>query len=381
MAILKDYVDHSWLQDADHYAIFEYLGSDTEEQEWANYRLGEGKGVMMWSEMFNTYKNLAQGQSSDINISRIGHNAHTGFTGKRVVGYPESHDKDRMMYEMITFGQSGVQGNLNASLQRMSSLGAVFLTIPGPKMMWHFADLGMDDSIWTCTNGSINSDYDGNNDGDCKLSMKPQPQWTENWLSDPNRSQVNSDWSRLIQLKIEEDVFEGSYSITTNTQTPKIYIWDDTIPLTELKNVVILANFKTTADNVVPNFPFTGTWYDLMDETGATSINVTDTAAPINIPAGEFRMYGNQLASLSTDDVSLGNDLTIYPNPTSSLFKLSKACNQLSVFDVTGKEVASFKGNFEKGKTFDVSNLSQGLYVLKIKDNSGAIATAKLIKQ
>ena len=68
--------------------------------------------------------------------------------------------------------------------------------------------------------------------------MKPQPQWTENWLSDPNRSQVNSDWSRLIQLKINEDVFEGDYSITTNTQTPKIYIWDNALPGTQLKNRV-----------------------------------------------------------------------------------------------------------------------------------------------
>lgn len=381
VAILKDYVDHTWFQDPDHYAIFEHLGSDSEEQEWANYRLGEGKGVMMWSEMWHSYKNLAQGKSSDINISRIGHTAHTGFTGKRTIGYPESHDKDRMMYEMIAFGEAGIQGNLNTSLKRMSSLGALFLTVPGPKMMWHFADLGMDDSIWTCTNGTVNSDYDGNNDGDCKLSMKPQPQWTENWLSDPNRSQVNSDWSRLIQLKINEDIFEGDYSITTNTQTPKIYIWDNALPGTQLKNVVILANFKTSADNVVPDFPYTGVWYDLMDETGSTSINVANTASPINIPAGEFRIYGNQLPSLSNNEVSLANDLTIYPNPTSSSFKLNKTCTQVSIFDVTGKEVKTFSGNFDRGNEFNISNLSQGIYVLKINDDSGAIATAKLLKQ
>ena len=227
--VLKDYADHSWAQDADHYVIFEHLGTDgfgdpnsdgktslDEEIEWANYRLGEGKGIMQWSEQWGAYKNLAQGKSSDINISGIGHTAH-GFTGKRTVGYPESHDKDRMMYEMLAYDASVVKGNLNASLKRMSSLGAMFLTVPGPKMMWHFADLGMDDSIWLCSDGvTINTDWDNNDDGDCKLSMKPQPQWSENWLLDVNRAQVNSDWSRLIKLKVNEDVFEGDYTINTN---------------------------------------------------------------------------------------------------------------------------------------------------------------------
>ncbi len=148
------------------------------------------------------------------------------FTEKRTLGYPESHDKDRIMYEMTAFG-GGSGFDLNTSLNRMSALGAVTIPIPGPKMIWHFADLGMDDSIWTCNNGTVNSDYDGNNDGDCKLDTKPQPQWTENWLGDPNRSQVWSDWARLIELKINEDVFEGEYAINCGTLTPRIYVFDE----------------------------------------------------------------------------------------------------------------------------------------------------------
>ena len=38
VAILKDYVDYSWLIDPTHYSIFEHLGQDNEEQQWANYR-------------------------------------------------------------------------------------------------------------------------------------------------------------------------------------------------------------------------------------------------------------------------------------------------------------------------------------------------------
>lgn len=376
VAVLKAYADYSWSLDPDHYVIFEHLGGDTEEQEWANYRLGEGKGIMMWSEMWNSYKNLAQGQSS--NIDRMGHTAH-GFTGKRTLGYPESHDKDRLMYEMFQFGEVGVSGNLNADLQRMSSLGAIFLTIPGPKMIWHFADLGMDNSIWLCSDGvTVNSDYDGNGDGDCKLDTKPQPQWAENWLGDANRKQIYDDWSRLNWLKINEAVFEGDYSITTNTLTPKIYIWDNA--LLNLKNVVILANFDVTSQNVTPDFPYTGTWYNLMDDTGSTSINVTNTATPISIPAGEFRIYGNQSVTLGTDIFETNLGLIIYPNPAKSTFSINKNISTLKIYDITGKLIKEFKGDFLKGVPFDISSLTQSLYIIKITNDSGQKQATKLVK-
>ncbi|MGZ0016212.1 alpha-amylase family glycosyl hydrolase [Yeosuana sp. AK3] len=378
VAVLKEYADYSWSLDPNHYVIFEHLGGDTEEQEWANYRLDEGKGIMMWSEMWNSYKNLAQGQSSSIDISRIGHTAH-GFTGKRTIGYPESHDKDRIMYEMFQFGVSGVSGNLNTDLTRMSALGAVFLTVPGPKMVWHFADLGMDDSIWTCSNGVVNSDFDGNNDGDCKLDTKPQPQWAENWLGDPNRNQVYNNWSRMIHLKINEAVFEGNYSITSNTRTPKIFIWDDALPSSQLKNVVILANFNTISQNVTPDFPFTGTWYDLMDETGGTSINVTNTTSPINLAPGAFKIYGNAASTLSHNDIVFANDLMLYPNPAKSSFSINKSVETVSIFDTTGKLISTFKGGFQKNHEFNISNITQGLYIVNFKTDSTSVSKRLLI--
>ncbi len=74
--ILKEYVDYSWSLDETHYAIFEHLGADSEEQQWANYRLGDAipKGVMMWSEMWGDYKDLANGTAKS--FDRMGHIAH-----------------------------------------------------------------------------------------------------------------------------------------------------------------------------------------------------------------------------------------------------------------------------------------------------------------
>ncbi|RSK41901.1 alpha-amylase family glycosyl hydrolase [Mangrovimonas spongiae] len=377
--VLKSYADYSWSLDPDHYVIFEHLGGTSEEQQWANYRINEGKGIMMWKEIWNDYKNLAQGNSGNINAMG---NVANGFTEKRALGYPESHDKDRIMYEMLQFGNSSGGydvTNLNTALERMSSIGAISLTIPGPKMIWHFADLGMDVSIWTCDNGSVNTDYDGNNDGDCKLSTKPQPQWTNNWLSDANRSQIYNDWARLNYLKINEAVFEGDYAINSGNTTPRIYIWDDNIPANELKNVVILANFGVTTQNIVPDFPYTGTWYDLMDETGNTSINVTSTTATISIPAGQFRIYGNATSTLSIDDVRQ-QPLSIYPNPANDAFYINTEVNNVKIIDLNGKIVQEFNGNFSKNHAFNISNLAKSLYIVKAQNNSGAIKTTKLVK-
>jgi 1,4-alpha-glucan branching enzyme len=383
VAILKQYADYSWSLDPDHYVIFEHLGSAagsaTEETEWSNYRLGEGKGIMLWGKMTDPYNQLTMGYNSNNDISRMGHTSH-GFTGKRLVGYAESHDEERLMYKNLQFGNSSGGydvTNLNTALQRMSALGAVSLTIPGPKMIWHFAELGMENSIYTCNNGTVNDE--SGTDGNCKLDTKPQPQWVNSWLSDPNRSQIYNDWSRINALKINEDVFEGNYSITTNTLTPKIYIWDDAIPSTSLKNVVILANFNVTSQNVVPNFPYTGDWYDLMDPSGSSSINVTNTASAINIPAGEFRIYGNKASTLSTTDVVLNKNFTIYPNPASTSFKVNKAVDKVSIFDITGKEIIAYLGHFKSEHNFDVSKLSKGIYVVKFEANSNSIAKRLII--
>ncbi len=374
--ILKDYVDYSWDLDETHYAIFEHLGADSEEQQWANYRLGDAipKGVMMWSEMWNDYKELALGYAS--NFDRMGHTAH-GFTEKRTLGYPESHDKDRIMYEMKEYGDNNNGFDLNTALTRMSALGAVTIPIPGPKMIWHFAELGMDNSIWLCSDGVT---VDSGNDG-CKLATKPQPQWEENWLGDPNRSQVRSDWARLIELKINEDVFEGDYAINSGTLTPRIYVFDNSLPASQLKNVVILANFSTSTQDVTPDFPYTETWYDLMDGTGSTSIKVTSTTDPISIPAGEFKIYGNQSSiTLDTADILEQDNFAIFPNPATESFQFNKDVESVKIYDITGKLIKVFKGSFRKGESFNVLNLNKGLYFVEVENSFGQKISTKLIK-
>jgi glycosidase len=362
--VLKDYADAQWLTDPTQYVIFEHLGSDTEEQQWANYRLNEGKGIMMWGEMFAQYKTLAQGFTSN-DIGRISHTSR-GFTGKRLMGYSESHDKDRLMYEAIKFGDvtgtSPVRNNVTNAVNKMAAIGAISVLIPGPKMIWHFQELGMDDSIWTCTNGTINSDYDGNVPaGDCKLATKLQPQWTNNYLTTAPRSTVYADYSKFTKLKKNEPVFNGDFSISPNGSNTKqrIYIFDNNIPATSLKNVVILANMATSAQDITPDFPYVGTWVNLMDN---STINVTNTASPINIPAGGYRIYGNQPAqALNAEAFSFANNLNLYPNPSKNSFSINTDAQKIEVYSITGQVVANFS-NINANSALNIDALQSGIY-------------------
>ncbi|MEM6516012.1 MAG: alpha-amylase family glycosyl hydrolase [Bacteroidota bacterium] len=377
--VLREYADYSWSLDETHYVIFEHLGNDNEEQQWANYRLNEtvSKGIMMWGKMTDQYNQLTMGYDSDHNINRMGH-VSRGFNAPRLLGYPESHDEERLMYKNVTFGNdSNASHNvrdLNTALSRMSALGAVSVTIPGPKMIWHFGDLGMENSIFTCTNGTVNTENDAI-PGGCKLDTKPQPQWTENWLADANRNQIYNDWARLHALKINEPVFEGDYTISSGSLTPRIDIFDTSIPTSELRNVIVLANFDLVSRTINTNFPTGGNWFDLMDNTGST----TFSGASVTIAPGQFRIFGNQPATLSNQSVIADNNFEIFPNPTSEVFVANKTLKNVQIFDITGQVVKSFNGDFQKGYDFNVSELSQGIYIIKVSGNDNSSSATKLI--
>ncbi|WP_310559248.1 alpha-amylase family glycosyl hydrolase [Flavobacterium sp.] len=402
--VLKEYADYSWCGescntvdawdgDPYHYIIFEHLGNDNEEQEWANYRINEtpSKGVMMWGKMTNEYNELSMGyNNSKNNIERMGYDAHVGFTGKRVIGYAESHDEEILMYKNITFGNSSNPAhnvkNLNTALSRMSAIGAVSLLVPGPKMIWQFGELGWNNSIFTCNNGTVDMDTDGiGPDGDCKLDTKPQPQWVNNWLGDVNRNKIYFDWAKMINLKTTEPVFNVNSTANSgfdiksgNTFTPRLFLWDNTTSSTQLRNVVILTNFDVNTQNVIPDFPYAGTWYNLMDN---SMVEVTNATATISIEAGGFRIYGNKPSSLGTDTFEVNGEIYLYPNPTTNYFTLNTASSKVEIYSLTGQLVKSFKANQSKENQYSISDLKKGIYFVKACNENSELKVMKLLKQ
>ncbi|WP_396163404.1 alpha-amylase family glycosyl hydrolase [Flavobacterium sp.] len=386
--ILKDYADYSWSLDPNHYVIFEHLGSDNEEQQWANYRLSEGKGIMMWGEMFSQYKELALGFSGQ-NISRMSHTSR-GFTGKRLLGYPESHDKDRLMYEAITYGSttgtSPVNGNLTNALNRMGAIGATSILVPGPKMIWHFAELGNNQSIYTCADGSVNTENDATT-GDCKLATKAQVQWTQNWLADARRASILSDWSKLIKLKTSEPVFVGDHAISpesSNNFKQRIYIYNNTFTTAQLRNVVVLANFSPSDLTINPNFPtdvytYPMTWYDLMNNN--TAVTITSPTDLVTVNSGRFRVFGNRPATLSSEDYyTFTPDVIVYPNPVKNSFAINQEADSVEIYNLTGQLVGNYAA-ISADQVINIDYLQSGIYLVKIKTNTGLIQTKKISKE
>jgi hypothetical protein len=333
----------------------------------------------MWGNMNGEYGKLSKGYSG--NISGMTSSSR-GFTKNRLIGYPESHDEERLMYYNKNAGNSTNTAHnvktLNVGLSRMSAIGAVSLLVPGPKMIWHFGELGWDSSIFTCNNGTVN-DASATIAGDCKLDTKPQPQWTGNWLGNTARSQIYNDWAKMITMKISEPVFSGTVSMAnTSSLYPNIKITNAGLAASQLKDVLIIANFNVTAQNVTTGFSYPGTWYNLMDN---TTINVTDVNAVMSIPAGQFRIYGNKQANLAIEDFEKGNSISLYPNPVSDYFTLNIPVTKVEVYSVSGQLVKSFTTNGSNDFKFSVSNLESGLYVIKALDENEKIQIMKFIKK
>ncbi len=377
--ILKQYADYQWAIDPDSYVIFEHLGTDAEEQQWANYKINEGKGIMTWGNMNHQYSQNTMGFSSDSNFNRVMASTR-GFNEQRLVGYAESHDEERLMYRNLEFGNNANPShnvrNLNVALSRMGALGAVLFTVPGPKMFWQMGELGYDYSINHCPDGSINNN--------CRLSPKPV-RW--DYLNVAERAAIYEDWAKIFELKTSEEVFSSNtYNVESGDLKPRVYIWDDTIPSSELKNVVVFANFANTAQTITPFFPYTGTWYNLMDD---STLEVTSTSQTYFLQPGEFRIYGNQPANLSTEDIQPFEDelyLIVAQNPVENqtaiidYYTENASDLELQIFDVTGNLVWSQKLSEPKDRIVVPFAFKTGVYLVHLQSKNDKQTTKMFVK-
>ncbi|WP_068448312.1 alpha-amylase family glycosyl hydrolase [Polaribacter atrinae] len=363
VTILKEYADDQWEIDPSFYIIFEHLGTNNEETEWVNYRLDEGKGIMVWGNHNHQYNQATMGFGSNSDFSWISYK-NRGWSVPANVSYMESHDEERLMYKNLQNGNSigsySVK-NLNTALEREALAGAFYFTIPGPKMIWQFGELGYDISI----------EQNG------RTGNKPIL-W--NYVDNVNRTNLKETWSKLIQLKLKYEIFETS-DFTLNVGNANglntIHLTDASA--TDIQNIVIIGNFGVTTQSITPAFQQIGTWYNLLEDNA--TISVTNTNAAISLAPGEFKVYANKPASLSTDDFTEQDNSTfkMYPNPAKTHFVLSEQTNEVTIFDITGKQVKSFSKEAINTNYFEISAFNKGVYFIKIKDTKNQIITKKLI--
>ena len=100
------------------------------------------------------------------------------------------------------------------------------------------------------------------------------------------------------------------------------------------------------------------------------------------IPSSQL-FLPDEVPSAIIDPRASADGLTVYPNPVSTSFTLNSGsveATQVTIFDIQGKLIMQSNAKFSGTKTFDVSQLSKGVYFVTVLSNNGLKITHKFIK-
>lgn len=264
VAIWKDY--NNYIKSIDNnnfYVILEHFAANQEEKELA------GEGMMLWNNLNYNANEATMGWLGNSNFQGLFYDQHTFTQPYNLVSYFESHDEERLQFKNESYGNSYNGYNVkdrNTGLAREEMAAAFLFSVPGPKMLWQFGELGYDVSI----------DQGG------RTSNKPI-YW--NYNTDPNRRHLYGIYAKMIKMKEKNAVF---------TSTNSTYELAGAIKTIQLKdasaNVEVVGNFDVIPQTASISFPSTGTWYDNISK---TSINVTSLTYSVTLQPGEYHVYSN----------------------------------------------------------------------------------------
>ena len=109
--------------------------------------------------------------------------------------------------------------------------------------------------------------------------------------------------------------------------------------------------------------------------------NFTKTGTTSNFLAGSPIVTGTNCAVLSNESFEVANNIKIYPNPSNGIFAIeTQEDSTVEVFDMIGKKVYSNKLSVGSS-TIDLSNYTNGIYLLTVTNQKGNSNSFKLIKQ
>jgi 1,4-alpha-glucan branching enzyme len=359
--------------DPNAYVILEHFADNTEETVLAN------AGMMLWGNLNFNYAEATMGYlgSSNFSWGYYGSTAQggRGWNQPNLVTYMESHDEERQMYKNLTFGNQANPAHdvrtLPVALARSEAAAAFFFTVPGPKMVWQFGELGYDVSI----------DFNG------RVGNKPI-RW--NYYQEPARRKLYDVYSALIALKKTQPVFDNptAYTQQLGGAGKSIHLSDANLKVT------VIGNFDVAAATIDPAFQQAGKWYDYLK---GDSITVTNVNAQLSLQPGEYHVYTTQRlrrpASVLTSKAAqqaaaLG--LTVAPNPATAratvrLTLPTAAPVTVTVRNVIGREVRRVQlGPRPAGATVEapvsLDGLAAGMYLVTVQAGQ-ASATTRLVVQ
>jgi len=355
-----------WETKPDAYVILEHFAANSEEKVLVD------NGMMPWGNSNYNYNEATMGWVQNSDFSWVSYQER-GFSAPNLVGYMESHDEERLMYKNLEYGNSSGSNynvkSMGTALERNGMAAAFFITIPGPKMIWQFGELGYDYSINTCEDGTINEA--------CRVSPKPI-RW--DYFEDWRRARLFYVYQALIDLKKNEPAFSTTdYNISLSGATKSIHLNHEDM------DVTIIGNFGVNPESINPNFQQTGTWYDFY--TG-NPIEVSNTSSQIELEAGEYHIYTTkQLETpqiLGINSIEDEQNINIYPNPASETLNVNflepqNKNSEIELYDIQGKIVKNIVVSNNRN-TIDISDLCSGLYILKINSANNTYSKKIIIE-
>ena len=377
--ILERMADHIWSVDDSAYVILEEFAENKEEKELSNF------GMMLWGNLNGSYNEATMGyyENNKSDFSGI-YYGNRGWSKPHLIGYMESHDEERLMYKNLQYGNSNADNSyditrLSTALNRVKMAGAFFFTIPGPKMIWQFGELGYDISI----------------DENGRTGEKPI-KWE--YYSDSKRKKLYDTFKALITLRKADSAFTSAQSQVQLDLAKAVKRM--TIKGGDM-DVSIVGNFGVNSNNIKPDFAEKGKWFDYFS---GDSLNVTHKDTAVTLKAGEFHIYTTKKFKKPEGDLLSGggngqqggegtsyNEFKLfqnYPNPfnpsTKIEYTIAEPSNvKLDIYNVLGQKVATLldKKQQQPGAhevTFNGLNLSSGVYLYRLEAGS-RVSTKKML--
>lgn len=336
----------------DSYIILEHFADNAEEKDLANY------GCMFWGNISHDAMESSMGYNGSFNWAN---HQSRGWNNPKLIAYAQSHDEERMMYKNLEFGNvSGSYSvkDFNTALDRLELTWVVFNSIPGPKLIWQFGELGYDYSI----------DYNG------RVGNKPI-KWEYNTAS--NRKDVHTVFSEVNKLKTNYPAFDGNdFSSDLSDKVKRIQLNHTD------QNFLVLGNFDVVNQSVVPNFKHTGVWYEYFS---GDSMDVQDVASELNLSAGEYQIWTDKKIQADKEIGRVKSPsliIDIYPNPVEENITVSsnELISSYQITDSQGKIIDELSLNTPSSEVnVNVNNLPKGIYFIRVTTGS-KIGLAKFIR-
>ena len=257
IAILKDYNAAIKEVKEGSYVILEHFCDSKEENELA------ADGMHLWRNLNNAYCQSAMGYAENSSFSSLYEKTPAW------VGFMESHDEERAAYKQSQWGEGILKTDLDARMNQLALNTTFFLTVPGPKMVWQFGEMGYDISI-------------GENG---RTGRKPL-HWE--YLENTDRKELHDVYADLMKLRnAHPELFDSSAILTWKVGVSD---WDNgrslLVESVTGKQLVVMGNFTHNAVDVA--FPATaGNWTNYF--TGKSETINTQ----VNVPAHGYVVYTN----------------------------------------------------------------------------------------